>query len=778
MATLDQAIEQMRANGMPEFPSGVPRLNTNKIVRYGPDKAAWYRLYETVGRNGRSYVHGAYGMWGRLDSTKVETDWEGIDADQRRRIEEEQREQARREQERTERAAKWAARRARVQWLAARHDGESPYLQRKGVAPEKGLRFAADGTLLVPVIRYDPETPKMVGLQKIAADGTKRFNSGMAKAGGACRIGGKPRDGDVIGLAEGVATALSVREAIRKRHPLFVAFDCGNLPQVAKILREKYPKSPLVLYADDDFLTVCPRHNGEGVTVPFAPAAERPSWCNCNPGLSKAIELADRLENFRYLKPLFADRGQRKLTDFNDLHATEGLDVVERQIDASLAGTPDSGAPGAQRAKKKLPPEFWDKVNHALKHWVLIRGTDTVWDDQREKIVKIAPLRLAESDLVVKFWLANESRRTVEDDRVVFDPTMKADPETHVNLFTGMKMTPAKPGEASCTQLLELLFYLCGEQQNVFDWVLRWSAYPLKHPGAKMATAIVMHGREGAGKGLWWRAMREIYHPYSALITQRELESDFNAWASRKLLVVGNEVVSRQERQHHVGYLKNLVTEETIQINDKHLPIREEANHMQIGFLSNELQALQISPDDRRYLIIQTPPALDAAFYQSVATELSAGGASALYRKLLDLDLGDFNAHSKPIMTDAKRSLIQLGKSSPVLFFEEWRDGLLAAPFQPCLSEHLYRVFESWCRRNGERAPSKKNRFIEEIRSIDGVHHGTHDVDHPSDRMSTGRVQRKCFVVGEFDPTQFSSEADWIKKSASAFHAALGGEEA
>lgn len=776
MATLDQAIEQMRANGMPEFPTGRPRLNANKIVRYGPDKRAWYRLFETVGRNGRSYVHGAYGIWGALDTTKVETDWEGIDADQRRRIDDEQRDRGRLEQERMEKAASWAARRARTQWMAASHEGASPYLQRKGVTPEKGLRFAADGTLLVPAIRYDTDPQKLVGLQKIAADGSKRFNSGMAKAGAACRLGGRPKDGDVIGLAEGVATALSVREAIRKRHPVFVAFDCGNLAQVAKILRAKWPKSPIVLYADDDFQTVCPRHKGEGVAVPFTPSAERPAWCGCNPGLTKAVEL-ERIENLRWLRPKFSERGQRKLTDFNDLHAAEGIDVVERQIDSSLVGASDSSAPGAQRAKKKLPPEFWEKVNHALKHWVLIRGTDTVWDDVREKIIKVAPLKLAESDLVVKFWLANESRRTVEDDCVVFDPTRTADPETHVNLFTGMKMTPAESGEGSCAQLLELLFYLCGEQQDILDWVLRWSAYPLQHPGAKMATAIVMHGREGAGKGLWWRAMREIYHPYSALITQRELESDFNAWASRKLLVVGNEVVSRQERQHHVGYLKNLVTEETIQINDKHLPIREEANHMQIGFLSNELQALQIGPQDRRYLIIQTPPALDGAFYQAVAAELAGGGARALYRMFLDLDLGDFNAHTKPIMTEAKRSLIQLGKSSPALFFEDWRDGLLAAPFQPCLTENLYPVFEAWCRRNGDRAPTKKIRFTEELAAIDGVRHGTHDVDHPTDRTMTVRCQRRCFVVGEYDPTQFASEADWIRKSASAFRAAIGGDE-
>jgi hypothetical protein len=62
---------------MPDFPPGHPRLNTERIVRYGPKQKAWYRLYEYPSRNGNYYIAGAYGMWGEIDSTKIETDWSG-----------------------------------------------------------------------------------------------------------------------------------------------------------------------------------------------------------------------------------------------------------------------------------------------------------------------------------------------------------------------------------------------------------------------------------------------------------------------------------------------------------------------------------------------------------------------------------------------------------------------------------------------------------------------------------------------------------------------------
>jgi hypothetical protein len=66
VASLQYALDQMAREGMPPMPSGHPRLNTERIVRYGPKGRAWYRLYEQIGRNGRSCVSGVFGYWGLL----------------------------------------------------------------------------------------------------------------------------------------------------------------------------------------------------------------------------------------------------------------------------------------------------------------------------------------------------------------------------------------------------------------------------------------------------------------------------------------------------------------------------------------------------------------------------------------------------------------------------------------------------------------------------------------------------------------------------------------
>lgn len=775
MATLDEAIDQMCADGMPPFPQGLPLTNTARIVRYGPKKKAWYRLYEVRGRNGKAYVHGAYGIFGALDSTKIRTDWAGLDEADRKRLENEQRAAAQREEEKRQARAGNAANRARQQYMAAAHEGKSPYLERKGVEPEKSVRYFDDGTLLVPMVRYDYDRPKLMGLQKISPAGEKRFTKGMAKDGTACLLGGKPKEGDPMLLAEGLATGLSIRMAINKAHPLFVAFDCGNLVLTARILREKYPKSPILVCADDDFRTICDRHQREGAQFPMDPGGDRPFWCRCNPGATKAMEAVSAVGNAHFIRPEFSGRApDAGWTDFNDLHQAEGLETVARQISGGifkLAGGKDQAGQGAKR-RKPLPPEFWNRLDAARKSWVLIRGTDTIWDEDRAKIIKVSHLRLAEGEILVNLWLGDPARRTVEDDCVVFDPVTEVDRTTHVNLFTGMKSKPLPPGEGACARLLELLHYLCNEDEAVYDWVLRWTAYPLQHPGAKMQTSVVMHGPEGTGKNLWWRAVRAIYHPYSALITQRELEAPFNGWASRKLFVVGNEVVSRAERQHHVGYLKNLITEEEIHINEKHLPSRAEANHMQITFLSNEFHLLQISPDDRRYLIIRTPPKLAKDFYQRTGEELAAGGHLALYRYLLDLDLKDFTEHTEPIMTEAKRGLIELGKSSARLFYDELKAGLLPLPYGPCLSRDLYKAFVTWCLRNGDRMPMRHQRFGSELADIEAVTKCVRDVEDPAVRMlAAKRQQHRVFLMGA--PEGEQSEDEWVKQNIRVFHSAL-----
>jgi hypothetical protein len=374
------------------------------------------------------------------------------------------------------------------------------------------------------------------------------------------------------------------------------------------------------------------------------------------------------------------------------------------------------GEEGKAEAKKERPPTFWEQIGRLRDRYTLIYGTDTVYDHQEHDIIRVANLRLAFGKDPVNMWLYSDGRRMVSRDHVVFDPTNKAQLPDYVNLFHGMPVQP--DASKSCARILELLYHLCNEEDAIYDWVLKWIAFPLQRPGAKMETAIVMHSEEGSGKNLFWEAVKSLYGIYASVITQNELESQFNTWASRKLFMIANEVVSRSELREHKGRLKNYITESELQINEKLLPLRTEENHMNFVFLSNETQPLALDRTDRRYLVLWTPPARPPDFYASVKGEILNGGAAALYAQLLEIDLGDFNEHTKPIITEAKRNLIEISKSPPELFFDQWSAGLLVVPYHSAGATDLYRAFVKWCGINGEKHAPSQTKFGGAIRRL------------------------------------------------------------
>lgn len=722
MTTLDQAASQMLAAGMPDFPAGHPRVNTPRIVRYGPKSRAWYRLYEYVSAtSGRSYISGAYGYWGWAATQKIETDTSGLDEAERGRMRVELAQLREREEAKRRQRAEFAAARARSQWGAGTRQGPWPYLERKGVTPES-VRCWPDGTLLIPMLRYSADIdkpPELVGLQKIPADGLqKRFTKNMAKEGAMLLLGAvEEREGEatVIVIAEGYATARTLRMAASV--PVAVAFDAGNLAPVAAALRARFPRARLVVCADDDWKTEIPRGTPHNV------------------GVIKARELAASMRGVTVCVPLFAAAGREDgWTDFNDLHISAGIDVVAEQlleaivaaradVDGDQVGrTGDRGRPNLRLVsdnddppkKKKKPkaPVDWTSLRMMLERYTLLYGTKTAWDAHTRRIIPLDALSAA-YPFYFRVWKESLERKMIDQERVVFDPSNRKCEPDWINLFNGW---PIEPVAGECSRIGQLLNHLCNGDAQVLAWMFRWLALPLQRPGSKMATAVIMHGDEGSGKNLFLSVMQVIYGEYSMMIGQEQIESRYNEWASKRLFVIANEVLTRQEMRTHKGRLKFYITEPQIPIEGKFMPVRVEQNCMNIVFLSNETQPLLLDEGDRRYLVLWTPPPLERAFYEEVAAEIAAGGAAAFYAYLMKVPIDGFGPHSKPPETEAKRNLIELARPSPLNFFAEWQSGMSPFRFGTCRALDLYRAYESWCKRFGERNPWSQNKFSREVK--------------------------------------------------------------
>lgn len=426
--------------------------------------------------------------------------------------------------------------------------------------------------------------------------------------------------------------------------------------------------------------------------------------------------------------------------------------------------TAESSPPAEDEAnsdKKKTEKTIdWGKYNRLINNFALIYGTDTVWDGEERIIMKLANMAHAHGSDLVKMWKNDPRRKTYRQTEVVFDPVGAHDPEKVINLYDGIAMEPI---DGDVTPFMELCHFLTSrtsenadDADQILHWMLCWLAYPLQNPGAKMRTSIIMHGDEGAGKNFLFDTVAMIYGKYAALVGQDELEDKFNDWRSCKLFVVGDEVSSRQELVHNKNRLKALITSPTVQINPKNLPRREESNHMNVVFLSNEITPLALDNSDRRYLVVYTPRAKDFSFYRRLGQWRKDGGAQALYAYLLAYPLDGFDPYAPAPVTTAKRDLIDMNRKSPELFWFAWHTGETELPYWPCSTSQAYRAYLKWCQRTGDRFPLKQNMFTRMVLRISESEGAPiHEkVMAPKDELGVKKAERMLLTLTPPDKDQ------------------------
>lgn len=343
-----------------------------------------------------------------------------------------------------------------------------------------------------------------------------------------------------------------------------------------------------------------------------------------------------------------------------------------------------------------------------IERYVYIDGTKDVWDREKKRRIPEGAVKMALGDAYA-LWLNSAERRTVDVEHIVFDPTMKKDPAVYINTFEGLPLEPVRD-DAACENLRWLIAFLCNHDEASLEWLTKWLAYPLQHMGAKMDTAVLMHSvMEGSGKSLFFAdTMGQLYGQYAATVGQTQLESSFNAWQSRKLWAVFEEVVSRDQRYNQVGKIKHMITGKTVRMESKFINGWEEANHMNAVFLSNEILPWPISDSDRRMLVMWAQETLPAERQKAIGAELANDGVAALYAWLLAVDLGDFNERTRPPRTDARQRLVALSRAGWQTFLNQWQHNELGRDmWGACLSTDLYALFLEWCQRNREHAMSQ-----------------------------------------------------------------------
>ncbi len=788
-ANYDDVIDQLQRFGLQ-----VDSLQVGRMVRCkvegDREKRGWYILHELVVDGGDVLLVGSYGVWRGNDNNaqKIELAKRELSQEQRdslrRRLAEDRKRADRARKADAERAAELAGK----TWAKCSPTGESEYLVRKGVGAH-GVRFSPSGAMVIPLT---DAAGKIHGLEIIRGKqpaGSRKLEkefwpAGLAKNGHFHLIG---MPTSIVLVAEGYATAATLHEATGL--PVAVAFDAGNLGAVSAALHKRYKLAKVLVCADDDAFGKCVECKAPVTVASGAecPACGKPHG-RSNAGITAASAAAMEVGG-AMARPVFADESAReqafhqrgqKFTDYNDLHALEGLHGVRAQIEARIGElgwnaaprTAGTGAPrGAGKADKDKLRAI-ETLDELLERFALVYGQGgTVFDHEEHMLMALSDMRDAcVSRELHRAWAEHPDKQIVRVREVGFDPAGE-DPNVHCNLWAGWPTTP-KAGK--CEMLLDLLRYMCAgegaDSEKLYHWVLCWLAYPIQKPGAKLKTTLVLHGPQGTGKNMFFEAIMAIYGPYGRVIDQSAIEDKFNDWASRKLFLIADEVVARSDLYHIKNKLKAFITGEWIRINPKNVAAYEERNHVNMVFLSNERMPVVLEEDDRRHAVIWTPEKLSPDFYREVQAEIQEGGIEALHDYLLNYNIGEYTASTLPPMTKAKAELIGLSLDSTARFYQDIvagdMDGIKPGP---ALSQDAYDLYRAWCARIGTK-PAPMPKLID---ALARKHKVPVARKRYMDGMSVKGPHGVVFLPGGPEQPAGESEAAWLGDCISAFRNAV-----
>lgn len=318
---------------------------------------------------------------------------------------------------------------------------------------------------------------------------------------------------------------------------------------------------------------------------------------------------------------------QPELRELNDTHAVlsnEGgkcrvLEFVEM--------------PTGVRGKTRLVPSLqsFEDIRNRYLHRKVKVGQDKDGND------RLMPLG--------KWWLESGLRRQFHS--LTFQPregeVVGSGEKRRLNLWQGFAVKP----EAGDWSLMRshIREVLSGGDDALAQYIIRWMAWTVQNPDEPAEVALVFRGEPGTGKGVFGRAMAQLFGQHglhtggSELITGR-----FNLHFRDCCLLFADEVIWDGDRKAEAK-IKTFLTEPTLTIEGKGKDAVSWPNMLHVVISSNSEWIVPAGPYERRYAVFDVSDAhrQERGYFRPLYAEIEGGGLAAMLHDLLVMDLGDWH---------------------------------------------------------------------------------------------------------------------------------------
>lgn len=251
------------------------------------------------------------------------------------------------------------------------------------------------------------------------------------------------------------------------------------------------------------------------------------------------------------------------------------------------------------------------------------------------------------------WWLWHEMRRQYK--MIVFHPGKEAD--KCYNLWRGFAVDPV-PNEEKCRRYLEHLRYvICRGNETNYRYLISYIARMVQRPDEPGYAAIVMRGREGAGKGVFATNIGKLFGRHFLHVSNpRHVTGNFNFHLWDCVVLFADEAFSTRDKQADSA-LKTLITENTLTIEKKGKDTIIAPSFLHVFMASNEDWVVPAGPDARRFFVLDVGDdhREDFAYFRAINEDLASGGHEGLLYYLLHFDVTGFDARQVPTTSELKR---------------------------------------------------------------------------------------------------------------------------
>lgn len=306
---------------------------------------------------------------------------------------------------------------------------------------------------------------------------------------------------------------------------------------------------------------------------------------------------------------------------------------------------------------------------------------------------------------------------------------------------------------------LNHIFILCNKNKRDTEFFLRWLGQMLKYPAIKTFCPSLV-SKEGAGKGTLLKLLKKIMGNSKIFETpepERDVWGHFNSKMASAFFVVLNEV-SCNVLKGNDGKFKNLITDETININgkgDKTYTIPSIHRFMITTNYDNPVGSMS-KKDDRRNVIIRCSDELigNHTYFEEMNNLLQDDRVNyALYQHLISLkgleELTIIETDYHKIIKGGNKDIIQQFIEDFILDIKDnppYDNSKSSANGLICVeSSFTYKRYTHWFREKGiGEKPQSENSFNTclGLRQRNGIF-----PENSIDTRVIGNVKHKCFDV-------------------------------